>query len=40
MAEQVDEAVRESDAVLFVLDARKGVTASEELIAQHLRREH
>lgn len=38
VAVQVDQAVRESRVVLFVLDAREGVTAGDETLAAHLRR--
>ncbi|THB67224.1 MAG: ribosome biogenesis GTPase Der [Gammaproteobacteria bacterium] len=38
MAKQVEFAVGEADAVIFLVDGRNGLTASDEMIANHLRR--
>ncbi len=37
MAQQVQSAIGESDAVLFLVDGKGGLTAGDEAIAQHLR---
>jgi GTPase len=37
ISQQVDIAISESDAILFIVDARQGLTAADELIAQRLR---
>ena len=37
MAEQAEQAIAESDAVIFVLDAREGLTAQDHRIAERLR---
>ncbi|RUO26440.1 ribosome biogenesis GTPase Der [Aliidiomarina minuta] len=39
MAEQSLQAIDEADVVLFLVDAREGVTASDQSIAEHLRRQ-
>ena len=38
MTEQTEAAIAEADVVLFVIDGREGVTAGDEIIAQHLRK--
>ena len=38
MAEQSLQAIEEADAVLFLVDARAGMTASDQMIGEHLRR--
>jgi GTP-binding protein len=38
MTEQSEAAIAEADVVLFVIDGREGVTAGDEIIAQHLRK--
>jgi len=38
MTEQTMAAIGEADALLFVIDAREGVTAGDEIIAQNLRK--
>ncbi|HEX5056894.1 MAG TPA: ribosome biogenesis GTPase Der [Gammaproteobacteria bacterium] len=38
MQQQAQQAIAESNAVLFLLDAREGLTAADEMIAQNLRR--
>src|SRR5690606_31816137 len=38
MAEQSLLAIEEADAVLFLVDSRAGLTAADELIAEHLRK--
>ncbi|WP_349617496.1 ribosome biogenesis GTPase Der [Azotobacter salinestris] len=38
MAEQSLQAIEEADAVLFMVDSRAGMTASDQLIAEHLRK--
>src|SRR5690606_38723880 len=38
MAQQVQQAIAESDIVIFLVDARSGVTPGDEAIANHLRR--
>lgn len=38
MTEQTQAAIAEADALLFIIDARDGVTAGDEIIAQALRR--
>lgn len=38
MAEQSMQAIEEADAVLFMVDARAGLTAADEMIAEHLRK--
>ena len=38
MTEQTMAAIGEADALLFVIDAREGVTAGDEIIARNLRR--
>ena len=38
MTEQTEAAIAEADVALFVIDAREGVTAGDEIIAQHLRK--
>ena len=40
MASQAELAIEEADAVIFVVDARSGLTPQDERIAQHLRRSH
>lgn len=40
MAEQSLLAIDEADIVFFVVDARAGLTAADEMIAQHLRQNH
>ena len=40
MAEQSLLAIDEADIVLFLIDARAGLTAADEMIANHLRRSH
>ena len=40
MAEQSLTAIEEADLVLFLVDARVGMTAADEMIADHLRRTH
>ena len=40
MAGQAELAIEEADVVIFVVDARTGLTPHDELIAQHLRRAH
>src|SRR5690554_1130481 len=37
MAAQSLQAVEEADVVLFILDCREGLTATDEALAQHLR---
>jgi len=37
MAEQSFQAMEEADVVLFLVDARAGLTAADSMIAQHLR---
>ncbi|GAA5214529.1 ribosome biogenesis GTPase Der [Corallincola platygyrae] len=39
MADQSMQAIEEADAVLFLVDARAGVTSADEAIAEHLRRQ-
>lgn len=39
MRRQTEQAVRAADAVLFLIDAREGVTALDELVARDLRRQ-
>lgn len=39
MAEQSLQAIDEADVVLFLVDAREGVTSSDQSIAEHLRRQ-
>ncbi|TBU98844.1 ribosome biogenesis GTPase Der [Stutzerimonas kirkiae] len=38
MAEQSLQAIEEADAVLFMVDARAGLTAADQMIAEHLRK--
>jgi GTP-binding protein len=38
MAEQSLQAIEEADAVLFMVDSRAGLTAADQLIAEHLRK--
>lgn len=38
MAQQVHEAIEESDLILFIVDGRNGMTAADEIIARQLRR--
>ena len=38
MAEQSLQAIEEADAVLFMVDSRAGMTASDQMIGEHLRR--
>src|SRR3990167_10846681 len=38
MAEQSLQAIEEADAVLFMVDARAGLSASDQMIGEHLRR--
>ncbi|MGF6690784.1 GTP-binding protein [Metapseudomonas resinovorans] len=38
MAEQSLQAIEEADAVLFMVDSRAGMTASDQMIAEHLRK--
>ncbi len=38
MAEQSLQAIEEADAVLFLVDARAGMTAADQMIAEHLRK--
>ena len=38
MTEQTEAAIAEADVALFVIDGREGVTAGDEIIAQHLRK--
>lgn len=38
MAEQSLQAIEEADAVLFLVDSRAGLTAADQLIAEHLRK--
>ncbi len=38
MTEQTQAAIAEADALLFIIDARDGVAAGDEIIAQALRR--
>lgn len=38
MAEQSLQAIEEADAVLFMVDARAGMTAADQMIAEHLRK--
>ncbi|AJE20501.1 ribosome biogenesis GTPase Der [Azotobacter chroococcum] len=38
MAEQSLQAIEEADAVLFMVDSRAGMTAADQLIAEHLRK--
>ena len=40
MASQAELAIEEADVVIFVVDARTGLTPHDERIAQHLRRSH
>ncbi|WOG25846.1 ribosome biogenesis GTPase Der [Endozoicomonas sp. 8E] len=40
MAEQSLAAIREADIVLFLVDARAGLTAADEMIADHLRKQN
>ncbi|MGI9279309.1 MAG: ribosome biogenesis GTPase Der [Endozoicomonas sp.] len=40
MAEQSLAAIREADVVLFLVDARAGLTAADEMIADHLRKQN
>ncbi len=40
MADQSLTAIDEADIVLFIVDARAGLTAADEMIADHLRRSH
>ena len=40
MASQAELAIEEADVVVFVVDARTGLTPHDERIAQHLRRSH
>ena len=40
MADQSLAAIDEADVVLFLVDARAGLTAADEMIAHHLRRNH
>lgn len=40
MAEQSLAAIQEADIVLFLVDARAGLTAADEMIADHLRRQN
>ena len=40
MASQADLAIEEADVVIFVVDARTGLTPHDERIANHLRRSH
>ncbi len=40
MADQSLAAIEEADVVLFLVDARAGLTAADEMIADHLRRSH
>jgi GTP-binding protein len=39
MRQQTEQAVREADAVLFVIDAREGISALDTLVAQGLRKQ-
>lgn len=39
-AEQVQQAVIEADCILFMVDARAGLSAADEIIAQQLRKRH
>ena len=38
MAEQSLQAIEEADAVLFIVDSRAGLTAADQMIAEHLRK--
>lgn len=38
MAEQSLQAIEEADVVMFIVDARDGVTAADQMLAEHLRR--
>ncbi|WAJ71184.1 ribosome biogenesis GTPase Der [Catenovulum adriaticum] len=38
MAEQSLQAIEEADVVMFIVDAREGVTAADQMLAEHLRR--
>ncbi|WP_034009918.1 GTPase, partial [Pseudomonas aeruginosa] len=38
MAEQSLQAIEEADAVLFLVDSRAGMTAADQMIAEHLRK--
>lgn len=38
--EQVEQAIREADRLLFVVDAKDGLTAADQAIAARMRREH
>ena len=40
MAEQSLLAIEEADVVLFMVDARAGLTAADQAIAEHLRKTH
>lgn len=40
MARQSMAAIEEADVVLFLVDARDGTTAGDDMIAEHLRRQH